>query len=209
MYPTPLGATGKTNHTGGRMAGLHTFFASRNWLSRTNIASEVSGKEVLWEMMHGLPQHKKSPPASCPTAAHHCLHFCDGDRSVSAYAHRAARRGEPATGAQCLTRRFFKVMGCIHATFLCLNDTVPCALSQAYMAEWHRFFVCVRRSARVGPVGLLWHMLYCFILWTDILRPCPAAGMQELWNFQIWGKGVRDHYHPPTPLLAGPSSKKA
>ena len=48
MYPTPLGATGKTNHTGGRMAGLHTFFASRSWLSRTNIASEVSRKMVLF-----------------------------------------------------------------------------------------------------------------------------------------------------------------
>lgn len=34
-----------------------------------------------------------------------------------------------------------------------------------------------------------------------------AHGMQELWGFPIWGKGVKDHYHPPAPLLVGPSKK--
>ncbi|PRW20755.1 FAD NAD(P)-binding domain-containing [Chlorella sorokiniana] len=112
MYPTPLGATGKTNHTGGRMAGLHTFFASRNWLSRTNIASELRTAAYISVMEIG----------------------------------------------QSLPMRMALRVG-------------------AYVAEWHRFFVCVRRSAR------------------------------ELWNFPIWGKGVKDHYHPTAPLLVGSTRK--
>lgn len=41
MFPTPLGATGLTNHTGGRMAGHHTWWSYRSVFSAKNIAMEV------------------------------------------------------------------------------------------------------------------------------------------------------------------------
>lgn len=39
-------------------------------------------------------------------------------------------------------------------------------------------------------------------------QPSPAFPLlQEMWSFRVWGKGVKDHYHPPAPLLRG--EKKA
>ena len=89
--------------------------------------------------------------------------------------------------------------------------------------------LCLRASQHAGklqvtplphkpgcPAALLVHVAFLLSM------PCWAQGSlnrlsaaaspprpQELWNFPIWGKGVKDHYHPPAPLLLGPSGKKA
>lgn len=108
MTPTPLGATGETNHKGGRMAGYHTWFAYRSIFSTVNLAMEVRFKEWMSIMDVG-----------------------------SSWGQRLAMRA-----------------------------AIP-------IVDWLRFFICAKR------------------------------GLREICSFPVWGKGVKDHYHPPEPLLRG------
>lgn len=78
MFPTPLGADGSTNHTGARMAGHHTFFATRSVLSINSIATEVrtDGRDNAIETLCASAKQPvdRSDAMHCRSATRHsCL----------------------------------------------------------------------------------------------------------------------------------------
>lgn len=86
--------------------------------------------------------------------------------------------------------------------------------SQIPVVDWLRFFICAKRGLRVRGVCLpssLPENYPCHraaqTRWSSSPPAFAALPPQEIWSFPVWGKGVKDHYHPPAPLLRGEDKK--